>query len=609
MTEQGDPGAGQGGGAGDARRRRARWRAWLSRTPARGAAAWAVIAAIVLVVVGAVAALRAALAGADFMYDLEQPRSALARTEPALVEPGTPRLARHVFLVIVDGLRHDASRPLPYLASLRQRGVDAVARSHYPSWSRPNYVSILTGVPPQASGVRTNRHFTPVMLDALMDRTRAAGLRTAVASDNSPLPALFLRPVDVEQLERINIDTMTEPDEADRADVPDIELRTSFDDSRYAPWPGGVIDAVLAQRASGPDLQVVLVGVVDDNGHAHGAASEEYAAATRMADRTLARALAGVDLGQDAVVVVADHGHTDRGGHGGVEPEVMQVPLVLAGAGVRVGATIDGARLIDVAPTVAALLGVPAPGHGLGRTLTELLVLTPQAAQARADADGRRLAVTQRVVARSRQSSLAEAVARRGWRLLAVGGLVVLLLGTGLVLRRVGGVRFSWRALALGVPAFFIVYYALIAALGQRFSPSLLPARGHLAAELAKVGLVGVAAHVAVGWWALRREVRLSDRLAVANGNAVVGLVFTLVPASLLWALFPAPYTEVPGPTLLVLIPAMQVAVALYAGAILLALLIEVVVFLARAVDPDARLRRLERAAERVRAARAARAG
>jgi hypothetical protein len=169
----------------------------MARGPNRPATTlWAVAAALAIVVIGAIGAVRAAVTGADFMFDLEEPRSALARAEPRVLDPGTPRLARRVVLIIVDGLRADASQTMPTVARLRTAGVSGTATSHYPSWSRPNYVSILTGVPPQASGVRTNRHYTPVVLDTLMDRARAAGLRVASASDNSPLPVLFLRPVD-----------------------------------------------------------------------------------------------------------------------------------------------------------------------------------------------------------------------------------------------------------------------------------------------------------------------------------------------------------------------------------------------------------------------------
>ncbi|HVV83463.1 MAG TPA: alkaline phosphatase family protein, partial [Kofleriaceae bacterium] len=546
---------------------------------------WSMVAAVVLVLVGAAGAWRAAVTGADFMYDLEQPRSPLARSEPVIVDPHTRRLSDHVVLVIVDGLRWDASRKMRYLATLRAAGVDSHATSHYPTWSRPNYVSILTGVPPQASGVRTNRHYTPVSLDSLMDRVHAAGLHSASASDASPLPALFLRPVDPAQkaaVDKVDIDVMLDKEEDDDIPpMPELELRSPFDDGRYTPWPGGLVDAVREQLAAGHDLQVILISMVDNAGHAHGADSREYADAVQVADRTLARVLPALDLAHDTIIVTADHGHTGPGGHGGLEPEVLYVPLVVVGAGVRPGALPLDARLIDLAPTAAALLGIPAPGHGLGRTLTEILDLTPAEVAARQQADATRLAVTEKVVRDSRAQSLLDELRHRGRRLFSIaavgGGLVAL----ALWLRRRRGVIFAWRSLALGVPVFFVVYYAMIAALGQRFSPSFLPERGHIALELAKYGVIGVVAHVVVGWLVLRRRHDLAERLALANGNALVGLGLTMVPAGLMWAFFPPPYVEVPGPRLLVLIPAVQVALALYAIAILLALLVEVVVFFA----------------------------
>lgn len=566
---------------------------------------WSTVAAIVLVIIGAIGAWRAAVTGADFMYDLEQTRSALARTEPQVLDPKTPRLAERVVLVIVDGLRLDASREMEQLGRLRERGVDGQARSHYPTWSRPNYVTILTGVPPQASGVRTNRHYTPVMLDTLMDRARAAHLRTAWAGEFSPMPALFLRAADPFQqamLVAVDIDAMLSTQFDELPIMPELELRSPFDDARYTPWPGGLVDALRGQLSLDFDLHVVLISVVDNAGHREGADSDDYRAAVQVADRTLRRVAPKFDLDRDAVIVIADHGHTDSGGHGGIEPEVVTVPLVMAGAGIRAGAVPRDARLIDVAPTVAALLGMPAPGHGLGRTLIETLTLSPDHAAARQWADAGRLATTEKVVRESRASTLLQELSHRSERLLAVGanGAALILLAWWLHRRR--GVRFSWRALLFGVPAFFVVYYATIAALGQRFSPSFLPATGHMALELFRYGLIGVAVHVVVGWLVLRKRHSLADRLALANGNALVGFGLTMVPAGLMWAFFPPPYVEVPGPTLLVLLPAVQVALALYAIAVLLALVVEVVVFFARALDPHVRLARLERATARIKA-------
>jgi hypothetical protein len=50
----------------------------------------------------------------------------------------------------------------------------------------------------------------------------------------------------------------------------------------------------------------------------------------------------------------------------------MATGFVAAGAGVRAGVTLSAMRLIDVAPTVARLLGLPArPADG--RILAEIL--------------------------------------------------------------------------------------------------------------------------------------------------------------------------------------------------------------------------------------------
>lgn len=537
-----------------------------------------VIASLVLLTLGGIGAVNAALSGASFMQDLELVQPPLAKVAPVIEDAGTPRLARRVYLVIIDGLSANRSYELTFLDSLRRAGLDLEAQSHYPTWSRPNYVSILAGVPPPASGVRTNHHSTPVTLDTLMDRAHAAGLRTAVDTDYAVLPQLFLRPRAPEDLAELDIDTMIEPAS------PDSTLVSPFDDSRYVPWPGGFTSAGNAVVSGGTaDLVVLLVSSVDIAGHAHGADSIEYREAAESADRALARVLGKVDLTQDAIVVVADHGHTGRGGHGGVEPEVLAVPLILAGAGIDKTGSADDARLIDIAPTVAALLGIPAPGHGLGRTLTGVLALDAAQRTRLAAADSARLVTTERVVAVSEARASDELLAHRALRIVLVAACAVFagVLAWGLVRR--GALVFHPRVIVTAVPAFFVVYYGLIGTLGQRFSPSLVPAQGHIAAQLAKYGLVGMVVQVAASLWALRNQGSLARRLAAANGIAWTGLLLAMLPAGLLWAFFPAPYLSVPGPVWLVVIPAVQVAVACATVNIALTLGLEVIVFAARA--------------------------
>jgi hypothetical protein len=568
---------------------------------------WSVTAAVVLVLVGATGAIKAGAVGADFMYDLENTRPALAMAPPMIAGPPTPPLARRVVLAIVDGLRLDASYELPYLGELRRDGVDGAAIAHYPTYSRPGYVTILTGVPPAASGVRTNQHPGAVALDSLMDRVRAAGRRTGFASDYDALPRLFMdlrgRP-EPEPAPELELELADKERDAAAIAARNIEAerRGDFDDARYAPWPGGFRDSARSLIAEGDALVVLLIGVVDSAGHAHGGDSDEYRAAAHIADRTLATVLAGLDLAQDAVIVLADHGHTDRGGHGGLEPEVVQVPLIAVGAGIRPGGQLVSARLVDIAPTAAALLGVAAPGHGIGRALTEILAIEPGEAARLGAIDTARAARNLSIVQAADAVAGGDRLEKRAWRLALVVSGAVLALGLAVWLGSRGGMRLDIRVLSVGVPAFFIVYYTLIGTLGQSFSPSAMPARGHLASELLKYGAVGTLVHILAGWRALRRRHALAERLAAANGVALCGLFIAMLSAGLVWAYFPPPYVLVPTARMMVLIPAVLVAVSCYTVAVALTQVVEVIVFFARAVDPRVRLVRLERAAARARA-------
>jgi hypothetical protein len=399
------------------------------------------------------------------------------------------------------------------------------------------------------------------------------------APSEQPRPVLTDTELDIDD---VDTDLADDEEIAKAVRAPDADLQSPFDDARYAPWPGGFSEAGGALAAGNAELVVLLVGAVDAAGHARGGESPEYRAAAAIADHALARALARIDLEQDAVIITADHGHTDRGGHGGIEPEVMTVPLIAAGAGITPGAAAVDARLIDIAPTVSTLLGIPAPGHGLGRTLVEILSLDPQAVAARHVTDTQRLIVTRRVVAMAEDSAHVDVLENRALRIALVVGGAAFAIGFASILIRRRVLRLDVRVLLVSVPAFFVVYYALIGAVGQRFSPSLLPAQGHLAATMAKYGLIAMVVQLGFSLWALRSQKTLAERLATANGIAWTGLLIAMVPAGLTWAFFPPPYVTVPGPLWLVMIPAVEIAVACAALDVGLTLLVEVIVFAAR---------------------------
>ena len=98
-------------------------------------------------------------------------------------------------------------------------------------------------------------------------------------------------------------------------------------------------------------------------------ADRPYDGEVAWTDTLLGRLRASLEARQiwdDALVVVtADHGEAlgehNETGHGFFTYETtLKVPLVMRGPGLASGATVDGTvRLVDVAPTALALLGLP----------------------------------------------------------------------------------------------------------------------------------------------------------------------------------------------------------------------------------------------------------
>ncbi len=541
----------------------------MSLSPSRNVFA-PVVTAMLLVAFGGAMALSGWRASENYRPALNDPAPALAAVPPLLPAPGTSRLSRRVVVVIIDGLGLKHSYGLDLLDQLRRDGIDASARSHYPTYSRPNHVTVLTGVPPSWSGVRNNAYGWTVTIDSLMDRANAAGIRSAYAADRGR-----------------GVGEMFHDD---------------FTAVHYVPWPNGFAKASKLLLEDGYQLVVLLPGLVDEVGHERGAAGDDYRKQAIQTDHELAAALAALDLTRDTVIVTADHGHVAEGGHGGVEDEVLEVPLVMAGAGVRAGAAVGEAYLMDVAPTAAALLGLPAPGHALGRTLVEALDIDAAAAARIMAADQQRIARNQALVDRVKAESRPRIEKTRRRRVALVAGLSLLALGLLLVARRLGALHVDWRVLIIAVPAFPLTYYALLDLTRESFTLTGLPDRADAYRQMFHFGLVSTAVQVVAGWIALRGRVILRDRLAAANALTACGMLVAWASAGLMWSLFGiGTFVEPPASFMLVLVPATYVAVACHALAVAVTLSLEIVVFFARAVDPRVRLRRLERAAQRER--------
>ncbi len=489
------------------------------------------VAALLVIAAAALCAVTAMRAGLGFLSGLDVRRPPLADRSIEL-EPAGPRRARRLVLVILDGLGADRARDLPAIDRLRRAGASGVARSHLPSLSRPAQAAIVTGVPPRHSGVRSNDYRWPVPVDSVLARARAAGLATALVTDDATgFAAMFAR---------------------------------HLDQTVVAPWARGGRRAVARALARGDALVVVILSQVDDAGHRSGAASQEYAAAARSADAAVGEIAEALDLSRDAIIVTADHGHTGGGGHGGSEPAVMQVPLVLAGAGVRAGARLARGRLVDIAPTAAALLGLPPPGHALGRTLTSALRVDGVGGAALARVDQVRRA---RLLAGLRE--LGGDGVRAGW-------LVALVLLAALMAAACGR-RLDRRAALVARSGFGAAVLALVVVTCHgRLSLSTLASHAEVERHL-----VAACAVLTVAWWtaalvALRGERTTADRLSSAWRLAATGLCGSIAAIAAVEIPLALAGLGLPPPPLLLLVPILRMSLAAYAVAAAAALLAEV---------------------------------
>jgi len=309
----------------------------------------------------------------------------------------------------------------------------------------------------------------------------------------------------------------------------------------------------------------ILVLDVDRAGHARGV-GEAYRDAAAAVDRMLRAALAKLDWSRDTAIITADHGHVAPGGHGGDEPEVSHVPLVMAGAGIVPGAAARDARSIDVAPTVAALLGVPAPGHAEGRALVELLALDPAAAARRAAADDARASAMTAIAA--------SAESEPDWPRLAIVVVVVgLAVALGMTVLR-GAVAFAGVRTLTGALAFAMIPIAMIVVTRGHLSPSYIPTLDRVEKLGGAAVIASLVAQVAASWLVIRRS---ADRLAAANGLALIGLAIAIGTIDFTNAYFARPFYDVPSPMWMVAIPTLEIAAATVCAAIIATFAVTVV--------------------------------
>ena len=256
--------------------------------------------------------------------------------------------------IIIDGCRPDglAQANTPHLDSLWQNGAYSwTAQSVMPTISLPCHSSMFRSVLPGKHGIYDNVYApTAAAFPSILEVAHDAGRKTAMFTSWEPLR--------------------------------DLAAPGSLDTTYHRRYRAGdENDRHVAETAAPyltteqPDLIVVYLGDVDENGHSHGWMSAEYLRRIELADAATGLLLAALEAAglrdQYAVLVNSDHGGHDTM-HGTESPEDMTILWLLNGPGVRQNHQVTApVTLLDNPPTIAHVLGLNSPSAWDGQPVLD----------------------------------------------------------------------------------------------------------------------------------------------------------------------------------------------------------------------------------------------
>ena len=109
----------------------------------------------------------------------------------------------------------------------------------------------------------------------------------------------------------------------------------------------------------------------DKGGHDHGWMTSEYMHRVNNAFSCVQQVYEAVH-DRYTIVITADHGGHDRG-HGENIPEDMTIPMFFIGKEFPKAVQLHGLTLLDLAPTIADLMGIPKVREWEGTSVLEKL--------------------------------------------------------------------------------------------------------------------------------------------------------------------------------------------------------------------------------------------
>ena len=278
-------------------------------------------------------------------------------TEPTVVQQGAPRPARgrvadHIIIISVDGLRPDAiakyeARTIQRL--MREGRYSLTAQTIAISKTLPSHTSMLTGVDSDVHGITWNSdrtgEFGTVKVPTVFGVARQAGFYTS---------AFFSKP------------------KFHHIDAPSTIDHMRAPTGGVIPWNARKTVDLMRKHLDehSPNLMMVHLADADFAGHNFGWMGWMYGMAVREVDLAVASVIDAADerfgRGAYTVILTADHGG-HRKSHGTTDPVDTTIPWIVWGAGVQPGDTLSGIRTMDTAATALWMLGLEPPQTFIGR--------------------------------------------------------------------------------------------------------------------------------------------------------------------------------------------------------------------------------------------------
>ena len=252
-----------------------------------------------------------------------------------------------VILISIDGMRPDGVEKCnnPFVEELKKKASYTFdAKTILPSVTLPCHMSMFHSVTPERHGITTNLYMPQVRpINGLFEQIHNAGGKCAMYYGWEPLR--------------------------------DISRPGSLVEAEYV-WAysedntDGILTDRMISYAKNKDLDFIFLYMVETDekgGHDNGWMSEKYLGCVSNALDNVKKVIDALG-DRYTVIVTADHGGHDRA-HGTDMPEDITIPMFFFGKQFEAAKQLSGVTILDIAPTVAKILGVPKAPEWEGKEL------------------------------------------------------------------------------------------------------------------------------------------------------------------------------------------------------------------------------------------------